>query len=176
MFSYLPTHKYCWDLSSIAEYYIYCADKGDSNYFLTFYLATLSIVTSSVRQWLGGSVHSIKKNTEALVDASNEVGIDVNANKTKNMVTSRDQNAGRSHNIKTGNSSFARVEEFLYLGKTLMIQNSIQEEIRSRLKAGNACYQSVQNLSSSSLLSKNIKLKTYRTTILPVVLYGCETW
>ena len=55
-------------------------------------------------------------------------------------------------------------------------QNSIQEEIKSRLKSGNACYYSVQNLLASSLLSKNIKIKIHRTIILPVVLYGCETW
>jgi len=52
----------------------------------------------------------------------------------------------------------------------------IQEEIKNRLKLGNACYYSVQNLLSSSLLSKNLKIKIYRTIILPVVLYGCETW
>jgi hypothetical protein len=48
--------------------------------------------------------------------------------------------------------------------------------IKSRLKSGSACYHSVQKLLSSSLLSKNIKIKIYRTVILPVVLYGCETW
>ena len=57
-----------------------------------------------------------------------------------------------------------------------MNQNSIQEEIKSRLKLGNACYLSVQNLLSYILLSKNVKIKIYRTIILPVVLYGCETW
>ena len=56
------------------------------------------------------------------------------------------------------------------------LQNSIQAEIKSRLKLGNACYYSVQNLLSSRLLSKNLKIKIYRTTILPVVLYGCEKW
>jgi len=68
------------------------------------------------------------------------------------------------------------VEEFIYLGTTLTNQNSIQEEIKSRLKSGNACYHSMQNLLSSSLLSRNLKIKIYRTIILPVVLYGCETW
>ena len=62
------------------------------------------------------------------------------------------------------------------MGTTLTNQNNIQEEIRSRLKLGNACYYSVHNLLSSSLLSKNLKIKIYRTIILPVVLYGCETW
>jgi len=78
--------------------------------------------------------------------------------------------------MKTDNSSIERVEEFKYLGTTLIKQNSIQEEIKSRLKLGNACYYSVQHLLSSSLSSKNLKIKIYRTIILPVVLYGCETW
>jgi len=68
------------------------------------------------------------------------------------------------------------VEEFKYSGKTLTNQNSIQEEIKSRLKSGNACCHSVQYLLSSNLLTKSIKIKIYRTIILPVVLYGCETW
>ena len=55
-------------------------------------------------------------------------------------------------------------------------QNSIQEEIRYRLKVGNSCYNSVQTLLSSRLLSKNFKIKKYKTIILPVVLYGCEAW
>jgi len=62
------------------------------------------------------------------------------------------------------------------MGTTLTHQNSILEENKSRLRLGNACYHSVQNLLSSRLLSKNLKIKTYRTIILPVVLYGCETW
>ena len=63
-----------------------------------------------------------------------------------------------------------------YLGTTLTNQNSIEEEIKSRLKSGNACCHSVQNVLSSSLLSRNTKIKICRTIILPVVLYGCETW
>jgi len=63
------------------------------------------------------------------------------------------------------------VEEFKYLGITLTNQNSIQEEIKNRLKSGNACYHSVQKLLFSSLLSNNLKIKIYKTIILPVVLY-----
>jgi len=78
--------------------------------------------------------------------------------------------------MKIDNSSFERVEEFKYLGTTLTNQNSIQEEVKSRMKSGNSRCHSVQNLLSSSLLTKNLKIKIYRTIILPVVLYGCETW
>ena len=86
------------------------------------------------------------------------------------------QTAGQSYNIKIDNQSFESVERFVYLGTTLTNQNSIQEKIMSRLKSGNACYRSVQNLLSCSLVSKNIKIKTYRTIILTIVMYGCETW
>jgi hypothetical protein len=68
------------------------------------------------------------------------------------------------------------VEEFKYFGTTLTNQNPIQKEIKSRLESGNACYQLVYNPLSSSLLLKNLKVKTYRTPILPVILYGYETW
>jgi len=77
--------------------------------------------------------------------------------------------------LKIDNRSFEMVEEFKCLGTTLTNQNSIAEEIKSRLRKGSACYPLVQNLLSSSLLSKNIKIKLYRTIILPVVLYRCET-
>ena len=92
------------------------------------------------------------------------------------MVISRDQNAGRIHSVRMDNSTFERVEEFKYLGTTLTKQNSIPEEIKNRLRSGIACYHAVGNLLSSRLLSKNLKIKIYRTIILPAVLYGCETW
>jgi len=91
------------------------------------------------------------------------------------MSVSRDQNAGRNHSKKVDNISIERVEELNYLGTTLTNQNSVQEEIKSRLKLGNACYYPVQNLLSSRLLSKNLKIKIYRIIILPVVLYGSLT-
>jgi hypothetical protein len=68
------------------------------------------------------------------------------------------------------------MEEFKYLGTTRKNQNSSHEEIKSRLKSGNALYHSVQNLLSSSLLSENVTINIYRTIVLPVILYGSETW
>jgi len=78
--------------------------------------------------------------------------------------------------VRIDNSTFERVEEFKYLGTTLTNQKCIAEEIKRRLRSGNACYHTVQNRLSSRLLSKNLKIKIYRTIILAVVLYGYETW
>jgi hypothetical protein len=89
---------------------------------------------------------------------------------------SRDQNAEQSHGINNYNSSFEMVEQFKYLGTSVTNQNFIQEEFKSRLKSGNACYKSVRNLLFYSRLYKNIKIKIHKTMILPVVLYGCESW
>jgi hypothetical protein len=125
---------------------------------------------------LGGSANTVRENAEALVVATKDIGLEVNAHKTKYMIMSRDQNAGRSYSMKIDNSSIEGVEEFKYLGTMLTNKNSTQEEIKSRLKTGNACYYSVQNFLSSSLLTRKLKIKIYRTIILPVVLYGCETW
>jgi len=105
-----------------------------------------------------------------------EVGVDVNTEETKCMVMSRDQNTGQKYKIKRGIESLVRVEQFRYLRTTVTNQNSIHDEINSRLKSEDASCYSVQYLLSSSLLSKNIKIKVYRTIILPVVLYGRETW
>jgi hypothetical protein len=92
------------------------------------------------------------------------------------MVRARDQTAGLNHNIKIDNSPFDWVEEIKFLGATLTSQKSIQDDIKSRLKSGNICYHSVQNLLSSSLLSKNLQIKEYRSIILSLAVYRCATW
>jgi len=92
------------------------------------------------------------------------------------MVNPRHKNAGRIENMKIDNSSLERVEKFKYLETTLTNNNSVEEEIKSRLKSGNACYRLLQNLVSSILLSRNIKIKKYRTIILLFVFHGRKTW
>ncbi|KAJ4441667.1 hypothetical protein ANN_11525 [Periplaneta americana] len=92
------------------------------------------------------------------------------------MFMSRDQNIARNGNIKIGNLSFEEVEKFKYLGVTVTNTNDTREEIKHRINMENVCYYSVEKLLSSSLLSKNLKVRIYKTVILPVVLYGCETW
>ncbi|KAJ4430651.1 hypothetical protein ANN_19241 [Periplaneta americana] len=94
----------------------------------------------------------------------------------KTEVNSIDENIVRNGNIKIGDLSFEEVEKFKYLGATVTNINDTREEIKRRINMGNACYYSVEKLLSSSLLSKNLKVRIYKTIILPVLLYGCETW
>jgi hypothetical protein len=119
---------------------------------------------------LGDNMDTIKKNTEILIDASKEVGLEINIYKTGYILLSRHQNVGQNRDIKILNWSYENVSQFKYLGTTVTNQNLIQEEIKKRLNFGNAWYHSVQNLLSSRLLSKNLKIRIYRTIILPVVL------
>ncbi|KAJ4443790.1 hypothetical protein ANN_05568 [Periplaneta americana] len=92
------------------------------------------------------------------------------------MIMTRDGNIVRNGNTKIGNLSFEEVEKFKYLGATVTNINDTREEIKHRINVGNSCYYSLEKLLSSSLLSKNLKVRIYETVILPVVLYGCETW
>jgi hypothetical protein len=90
------------------------------------------------------------------------------------MLVSRCQKAGQRQSIKIGNKSFESVAKFKYVGTTLTDQNCIREEIKSRLNSGNACYHSVKCILSSRLLSRNVKVKIYKTIILPVVFMGVK--
>jgi hypothetical protein len=125
---------------------------------------------------LGDSVNTIKENSETFLEVSRDIGLEINAEKTKYMIMSHHPNSGQNQNIRIANELFEKVTKFKYLQMTLTNQNDIHEEIKSRLNLGNAYYHSVQNLLSSCLISKNLKIKIYETVILPVVLYGCETW
>ncbi|KAJ4442368.1 hypothetical protein ANN_03954 [Periplaneta americana] len=125
---------------------------------------------------LGENTQTVRENTEILLEASKEIGLEVNPEKTKYMIMSRDQNIVRNGNIKLGHLSFEEVEKFKYLGATVTNINDTREEIKRRINMGNACYYSVEKLLSSSLLSKNLKVRIYKTVILPVLLCGCETW
>jgi hypothetical protein len=116
---------------------------------------------------LGGSVNTMKENSETFLEASRDIGLEINAEKTRQE---------KMKNIRMADESFEKVAKFKYLRMTLTNQNDIRDEVKNRLNSGNDCYHSVQNLLSSHLISKNLKIKIYKTVILPVVLYGCETW
>jgi hypothetical protein len=104
---------------------------------------------------LGDNIDTIEKNIETLIDASKEVGLEINIEETKYMLLSRHQNAGQNRDIEIANRSFENVSQFKYLGTTVTNQNLIQEEIKRRLSSGNACYHLVQNFLSYHFLSES---------------------
>jgi hypothetical protein len=108
---------------------------------------------------LGSSVNTIKENSETLLVASRDIGLEINAEKTKYMIMSRHLNSGQNQTIRIANESFEKVAKFKYFGMTLTNQNDIHDEIKIRLNLGIACYYSVQNLLSSCLISKNQRLQ-----------------
>ena len=121
---------------------------------------------------LGANLQIIRENTDIFIKASKDIGIEVNSDKTKYMITSRQQNIVQYQNIVIENLSFENVEKFKYLGVTVTNTNYIPEEIKHRINMGNACYYSLEKILSSQLLSKKLKVNTYKTSILPVTLYG----
>jgi hypothetical protein len=127
---------------------------------------------------LGNSINTIKGDTETILEASRDVSLEINAKKkkTKYMIMFCHLNSGQNQNIRMANELYENVAEFKYLGTTLTYQNDIHDEMKSRLNSGNACYNSVQNLSSFCLMSKSLKIKIYKTVTLPGVLYGCRNW
>jgi hypothetical protein len=103
----------------------------------------------------------MKENIDIILEASRNVGLEINTEKMKYMIMSSHLKSGQNQNIRIVDESFENVTEFKYLGMTVTNQNDIHDEI-NRLNSGNACYHTVQNLLSSHLI--------------PVVLYGCATW
>jgi hypothetical protein len=101
---------------------------------------------------LGDSINTIKENKESILEASRDIGLDINAEKTKYMIMFHHPNSGQNQNIGIANELFENVVKFKYVGMTLTNNNDIHDEIKSRLNSRNVYYHSVQNLLSSHLV------------------------
>ena len=121
---------------------------------------------------LGENLQTIRENTEIFIKASKYIGLEVDSDKTKYiMITSSQQNIVQNQNIVIENLSFEKVENLKYLGVTVTNTNDIREEIKRRIHMENACYYSLEKILSSRLLSKKLKVNTYKTIRLDHRLY-----
>ena len=118
---------------------------------------------------LGENLQTFRKNTEIFIKANEDIGFEVNSQKTKYMITYRQQNITQNPNVVTENLSFENVEKFKYLGVTLINVNNIYEEIKRRINMGNACYYSLEEILISCLLSTKIEVRNYYIT-------SCIVW
>jgi hypothetical protein len=105
-----------------------------------------------------------------------EMGLRIHRDKTMYMLSSRKSSSGQDRNIIINGATYKKCSSFKYLGSLITEDNNMKEEIRSRIAGGNRCYLALQRIFKARSLSKNLKLKVYRTIVRPVVMYGSETW
>ena len=126
------------------------------------------------------NLQTVRENAEIFIKASKDIGLELNSEMTKYMITSRDQNLIQNQNTVIGNLSPENVEKLRYLGVTVTNTNYMREEIKCRINMGNECYYSLEKILSSRLFSNKLKVKTYKTIILPVycmvVKLGPSPW
>uniref|UniRef100_A0A2S2PQV7 Uncharacterized transposon-derived protein F52C9.6 n=1 Tax=Schizaphis graminum TaxID=13262 RepID=A0A2S2PQV7_SCHGA len=123
---------------------------------------------------LGNTREEISHSLSKLIEASKNMGLCINEEKSKLMILSR-RKVDQS-NLKVGSMNFEKVDDFKYLGVKINNSNNMHKEIKERISNGNRCYFSINKLLRSKLLSRKSKTTLYTSYLRPVVTYGCETW
>jgi hypothetical protein len=125
----------------------------------------------------GRSVNYLKETSEELKQGAKKVGLEINQDKTKYMIMTKNKDKWqRVQDFTSGEVSCERVNTFKYLGSVLNEENDIDLPIRSRVMAGNKCYYDLGSIMRSKSISRKSKLKIYRTVIKPIAIYASETW
>ena len=109
-------------------------------------------------------------------ETAKRAGLQINVEKSKVMVTTRNENTRGAQVGEIGNMDFEKVSEFKYLGSILSDKNEMEAEIKARILSGNRCLHGLRTIMGSRLLTRKTKLRVYNSIIQPVVIYGCETW
>ena len=122
---------------------------------------------------LARSAAAVKELFIHLEEAAQEMGLHINESKTFYMSTARD---GVRRDLQCGDTSFEGVTSFKYLGSIVTSDNSVEDDIKARIAAGNRVFFSLQTLFRSKYLSTSTKLRMYKTLVRPVVTYGSESW
>jgi hypothetical protein len=111
-----------------------------------------------------------------LESATGEIGLQVNQTKTKYMFSSRTRELREGHSIQMNESNYEKCKSFKYLGKLVTTDNKTNKAIKARIAAGNRSYFALLRVFKSRSLSRNLKIKVYRSVVKPVVTYSSETW
>ena len=124
---------------------------------------------------IGRSERAVKEAFQALEASAINMGLSINEDKTKFMEVSN-STVNYSAPLRINGHSFEKVKEFKYLGTIINDKNILRAEIGNRIKMANKCFFGLKRQLRSNLINRKTKLKLYKTLILPVLLYGSETW
>jgi len=148
-------------------------DKGES-----IYTRTLQILAyADDVNLIGRSTGRLNDAVVQMEEGANEVGMRINEEKTKYMINTRNKVRFRKEkHLQIYNYEFERVGEFKYLGSMITENSDENTEIKAGIMAANRSYYSVLPLLRSKAVSRTTKIRTYKTIIRPVVLFGSEAW
>jgi hypothetical protein len=125
---------------------------------------------------IGRGTVAIKEMFVEMEKEAEPIGLNVSEDKTKYLTLDRKHGSRIGQNITIDEYNFEVVQSFKYLGSIVNVDNDIEEEVKTRLSQGNRCFYALKHLFRNTLVSRNTKLRLYKTLIRPIVMYACETW
>lgn len=152
-------------------------DAGIQTRGTIFYKSTQILAYADDIDIISRSENDLKKTFLALQNSAVKMGLNINEEKTKYMITNENSRQRKTEqHIKIYNHIFEKVNNFTYLGVIVNRHNNIQEEINKRILNSNKCYFAMIHLFKSKYLTRTTKVRLYKTLIKPVLTYGSETW